>query len=462
MSQLDLKLVHQKAIPSIWNQIKYDTFPCNYVTIGFVPGSTKDLQVENEGMGGLYDVLPTLRSDSVQYCGFRVSRQLAVDHDYSSKESELPANHTESKVGGAKLLTPSFVFLRWVGTDTSHLQRASLEEDLDFLKGYFSEATSVVCVSEDTLCEGDVETAVPHLVEQTLRKTLAEAGAVGEEEVDVEYDFRNLNTVKVCTHYDRKDEGDEAAMDTDALYNAVKAFEAEQDRQAKMGGNEKEAFPEYGSANDPNVMNMLGEGMERASGKQASDEDHPRAPSTRARPAPPVVKRGFLNQPARGHEAPGTDGAMALIPFTDELKRAATSHTELDEMVQEADRQRQELRSLEEERVALTQQKMYMYQEQAEAVIQAKRRSHQERLARRLEKRRKKVSEADTDLESFRETVRNVEKSRERVHGRIAQRIVERRLAKLESRSMQGYEKLVDVEKRIDTNSNNLERIRKK
>ena len=78
-----------------------------------------------------------------------------------------------------------------------YLNFASLEEDLDFLKGYFSEATSVVCVSEDTLCEGDVETAVPHLVEQTLRKTLAEAGAVGEEEVDVEYDFRNLNTVKV-------------------------------------------------------------------------------------------------------------------------------------------------------------------------------------------------------------------------------------------------------------------------
>jgi hypothetical protein len=35
---LDLSLVHQRAIPGIWNQVKFSTFPCNWLVIGHTPG----------------------------------------------------------------------------------------------------------------------------------------------------------------------------------------------------------------------------------------------------------------------------------------------------------------------------------------------------------------------------------------------------------------------------------------
>ena len=42
--------------------------------LGFVSGSITDLHVQGDGSGGILDVIPLLRSDQVQYCGFRISR----------------------------------------------------------------------------------------------------------------------------------------------------------------------------------------------------------------------------------------------------------------------------------------------------------------------------------------------------------------------------------------------------
>ena len=132
IAHLDLSLVHQKAFPSFLESRKYDTFPCNFFVLGFVSGSTTNLHVQGDGGGGLFDVIPLLRSDQVQYCGFRISR--------NRRQSLEEGNETEGSKSNANLaLKPYFVLLRWIGRHTSALQVQNLEKDLDFLKGVFSQ-----------------------------------------------------------------------------------------------------------------------------------------------------------------------------------------------------------------------------------------------------------------------------------------------------------------------------------
>ena len=49
------------------------------------------------------------------------------------------------------------------------------------------------------------------------------------DEIDIEYDFMNKDCVTVCTHYDYDDDGDQASMSNDALYNAMRNFEKAQE-----------------------------------------------------------------------------------------------------------------------------------------------------------------------------------------------------------------------------------------
>ena len=80
---LDLSLVHQRAIPGIWNQVKFPTFPANWLVIGHKPGGVlngrKQMVLQGEGPGGLKNAAALLRDDEIQYAGFRVSVSLKSD-----------------------------------------------------------------------------------------------------------------------------------------------------------------------------------------------------------------------------------------------------------------------------------------------------------------------------------------------------------------------------------------------
>ena len=356
---LELKLVHQRAIPSLWNQIKLETFPCNWLVLGFVEGSTTDLQVLGEGPGGLLDAVTYIRSDQVQYLGFRVSRS-----------------------GASK---PALVLLRWVGNHTSSLQCKHLDADIEFLKGYFQDATNVICVHQEDLAHGcdELENDLVEFVAEVLQTCGIEDGSG-----DGALDFRNSSAVHECTHYNTKEPGfeDSDGMDTDALFNAMKAFEAEEAAAKEKEGqaydpdfSDRRAFPVYGSADDPNVKNMLREETEE------KDDGIPPAPSTGERHYNNYIPSSDVA--ALTKEAQETATAARVPSFASEMKRAVTSHSDIDEMIQKAKKTSADMRSLEMERIKLTQERLFMHQEQAAAALEKKRLETKDRLAKRLANR---------------------------------------------------------------------------
>ena len=137
-------------------------------------------------------------------------------------------------------LKPYFILLRWIGQQTSPLQVQNLEKDLEFVKGYFHNATIIITINESEFNIGsnnNTSSREDHIMEKVLAivKTynvnndmddLTSSKYDGdEEELDVEYDFMNKNCVTVCTHYDYEDEGDQASMANDALHNAMLNYE---------------------------------------------------------------------------------------------------------------------------------------------------------------------------------------------------------------------------------------------
>ena len=255
IAHLDLSLVHQKAFPSFWNQVKFDTFPCNYFVIGFVTGSVEKLHVQGDGGGGLLNIIPLLNSDQVQYCGFRISRNRRSNDD--DNDSDVVS------------LKPYFILLRWIGQQTSPLQVQNLEKDLEFVKGYFHNATIIITINESEFNSGsnnNISSREDHIMEKVLAivKTYNVNNDMDdltsskydddEEELDVEYDFMNKNCVTVCTHYDYEDEGDQASMTNDALHNAMLNYENAQ-REAEER-EKAQALNAMDERYDPNLRNL--------------------------------------------------------------------------------------------------------------------------------------------------------------------------------------------------------------
>ena len=506
IAHLDLSLVHQKAFPSFWNQVKYDTFPCNFFVLGFVSGSTTNLHVQGDGGGGILDVIPLLRSDQVQYCGFRISR--------NRRQSLEEGNETEGSKSNANLaLKPYFVLLRWIGRHTSALQVQNLEKDLDFLKGYFHNATLTITVHESEV--EDLENDSTLRKDIILKKVLAvakefnltscggcknDSTAVEVDEVDIEYDFMNKDCVTVCTHYDYDDEGDQASMSNDALYNAMRNFEKAQEDDER---ERAQALNAMDARYDPNLKNLVEEGEDGIMSESVETkyddygakytEDYskesgasgvdPRAPQATSKPprAPTdkgvadresksgnimdegflkkLGKRGFLNEKS-------TD--KAPLSFKDQLKHAATSYTDVDKLLDVAKQQEEELTQLEMERIKLSQQRMELYQEQASHQLELKRQAQHEKLKSRLAARKRRRGNAssqnsdiseDDDSALLRQHFSNNAQNRIKSKQRITQRIVERKLQSLEKKSMNGRTQLLNVEKSIKENKDMLDEI---
>lgn len=184
--QLNLDLVHQHSIPSVWNRVKLDTFPENFVVLGFVPGDQFYRRLFVQGIGGssgLAGALQMFQPDEVQYSGIRVSVLDANNKGYVS---------------------PRFILLRWIGKSCNEKQRRHLDEDLQFLKKYFRDAHVFVEAKDiaETL-DGEED---PIVIEQNRRLVLEQMVTTALFEVeptirDHILDFSNCGSVEECSHY---------------------------------------------------------------------------------------------------------------------------------------------------------------------------------------------------------------------------------------------------------------------
>ena len=167
-------------------------------------------------------------------------------------------------------LKPYFVLLRWIGRHTSALQVQNLEKDLDFLKGYFHNATLTITVHEsevedlknDSTLRKDiilreVLTVAKEFSETSCEEHRSDAAAMEVDGVDIEYDFMNKDCVTVCTHYDYDDDGDQASMSNDALFNAMRNFEKAQEDDER---ERAQALNAMDARYDPNLKNLMEEG----------------------------------------------------------------------------------------------------------------------------------------------------------------------------------------------------------
>ena len=175
-------------------------------------------------------------------------------------------------------------------------------------------------------------------------------------------------------------------------------------------------------------------------------------------------KNGFLN------DANNNSNNSQIPSFKDELKRAATSYTDVDKLIDTAKFQDEELKQLELERIKLSQQRMELYQEQAAQQLEVKRQAQHEKLAKRLEERkRRRLSQSkqqktkqDEDAAMLQQHFSNNAENRVKSKQRTYQRIVERKLQSLEKKSSDGRAQLFNVENTIKLNEDRLHELQLK
>eukprot|EP00949_MAST-11_sp_MAST-11-sp1_P000345 g345.t1 len=241
--RLDVSLVVRRAIPSVWNQVKYDTFPSTFCLVGHLEGSQRKMVLQADGRGDAVTKLSNLlKQDEVQYAGFRVTLRMQGNDDPVHKH----------------------VYFQWIGRQISEEQRGRAEGDDIFMRQFFNE-TDVEFVIEGAAFESEADIAA------VLRKrTMAElVSACGEKQGrDIGFDFSNSDSVENVTHYDYEDEGDEQALNHDALFNAM--------RKLQEAGEDMEHLDEaarlYNTAN-PSIPPAPSSGVSSALPPPATDED---------------------------------------------------------------------------------------------------------------------------------------------------------------------------------------------
>ena len=235
---INLDLVHQHSIPSVWNKVKLDTFPENFVVLGYVPGDSRREMLFVQGIGGpvgLSDGLRMFQIDEVQYCGFRVT--------VTFPSSEGAASSADEDTGVAQA-TPRFVLLRWIGRRCSEVQRENLESDFRFMQSYFKGVHAVVHAAD--VVENENYDEDPMLTEQrrriTLERMAVEALCAAEPRLrTARIDFSNRGDVEECTHYDDFGESSDAkqqqvpAPDFATAVSAAGAAKEEAERSAGNG-----------------------------------------------------------------------------------------------------------------------------------------------------------------------------------------------------------------------------------
>ena len=241
--RLDVSLVVRRAIPSVWNQVKYDTFPSTFCLVGHLEGSQRKMVLQADGRGDAVNKLSNLlKQDEVQYAGFRVTMRMQGNDDPVHKH----------------------VYFQWIGRQISEEQRGRAEGDDIFMRQFFNE-TDVEFVIEGAAFESEAD-----IVAVLRKRTMAElVSACGEKQGrDIGFDFSNSDSVENVTHYDYEDEGDEQALNHDALFNAM--------RKLQEAGEDMEHLDEaarlYNTAN-PSIPPAPSSGVSSALSPPATDED---------------------------------------------------------------------------------------------------------------------------------------------------------------------------------------------
>ena len=158
---------------------------------------------------------------------------------------------------------------------------------------------------------------------------------------------------------------------------------------------------------------------------------------------------------------------MKIPSFKDELKRAATSYTDVDRLLDTAKQQDEELKLLEMERIKLSQQRMELYQEQAAQQLELKRQAQHDKLSKRLEERKrrrlnKQKVERDTQTEEatlIKQHFSNNAQNRVKAKQRTSQRIIERKLQSLEKKTIDSRCQLSNAENIIKLNEDRLVKL---
>ena len=243
---LDLSLVCQKAIPGVWNQIHFTTFPCNWMVIGHLPGDARDKMVlQGEGPGGVQDAVRHLKDDEIQYAGFRVTVTLDSTsmHDFDEPDDV-------------------FVLVRWIGRHTTTQQRSNIEEEMAFMREYFHDHhVDVELVDhEDGEEVTNREERTAWLTSHVKKIVQSHVASVSEEHRQLlRFDFANTSHTSVCTHYDfnepfETEENSNAAMTHDALFNAMKDLQKEKDdgvgHEEGEDGEQQEDVPYFKEAKE--------------------------------------------------------------------------------------------------------------------------------------------------------------------------------------------------------------------
>ena len=249
----DLSLVHRAMIPGIWNRVRMGTFPENWLVLGFDPdsqaaigatrGSTTQAVLESYGQGGLQNVVRHLRSDAVQFCGFRVSVARTDEPPPEPEPPLQPPSEGEASAtrggldpatledewlipGGAGIVG-KYVFLAWVGEEASEATRRQASAQLLFFRDYFHHADVELVVAPPPgvpLDGKELHALIAAQLVEGLRRTKGGGSASAAD--DLEIDFTNRDAPSVCTHYDWEiAEGDEQIADLDALSHALQELE---------------------------------------------------------------------------------------------------------------------------------------------------------------------------------------------------------------------------------------------
>ena len=254
---LDLSLVHQKAIPGVWNQVRFATFPCNWLVIGHLPDDmNKKMVLQGEGPGGVENVVRHFKDDEIQYAGFRVtiSIEASVRNDMDEPNDV-------------------FVLIRWVGKHTPVQQRTNVQKEMDFMKLYFhNHALDIELFDhEDTATTVDrVASLTAHIKQIVMQHVVGTMPATLDSSA-LQFDFTNASHVSVCTHYDTVEpfetkDASNAAMTHDALFNAMTELQKTESEEVPYYKEAKERYDDHHAEQAEQAERDAEQGVEGGSG----------------------------------------------------------------------------------------------------------------------------------------------------------------------------------------------------
>ena len=382
---LDLSLVHQRVIPGIWNQVKFETFPANWCVIGHKPGLQRNkMMLQGEGPGGLRNVVQHLRDDEIQYAGFRVSVALQTEND------GLETGGSANKVPPTKDL---FVALKWTGRHTTPQQRENLSQEHDFMMQYFQGKDFDISVDNFSPKDSESETKGKSLqgssrvdmIEAHVKTRIMDIAVCradsAEQARNMRFDFANASAVGMCTHYDvvevgASKEDEDAAMTHDALFSAM--------QRLQEAGDDIAYYDEAKQRNDDFVSSGGMAAFDPAIAEVNASVSRDKTSNSTGKPprAPSTASRGS------GHAIRlPTTGQESKESLAKSLPQNRSSSQQKEVLTEEE----QAIDSLVRERLRVEEERMQLHRAMSELRLENQRQKNRARIQERLAERRKRL-----------------------------------------------------------------------